>query len=122
MKITQRNASFDQGRCHHQKITGYRDIQLLHYTQITEILVSNPCYRNVVDTDLFLSNKMKKKIEWTFKLAQEDLEIICHIIRNDRRHCAGNVELRRRLACCFQNCICCFFVHFNSLLQPIRLC
>src|SRR5262249_46537698 len=84
----------NQGRGHHQKVAGDSNVQLLHDAQVTQILVSNASDGNVVDTDVLLTDQMQQKIQWPFKLTEQDLQIVSVVIRDDLRDCSCYVKWR----------------------------
>src|ERR1051325_11023032 len=68
------------------------DIQLLHDSQVTQILVGDARYGNVVDADVLLANQVQQEIEWAFKLTEQDFQIVGVVVGNNLRHRAGDVQ------------------------------
>src|SRR6185295_18265133 len=106
---------FNQRRRHHQKVAGDRDVQLLHDAQVTQILVSDASYGNVINTDVLLPNEVQQQIQWAFKLTEQDLQIVCVIISDDVRNCARDIEWRGTL---FRNLLRVIFVHRQVRIYP----
>jgi hypothetical protein len=63
----------EQSRRHHEKLAGNGEIELLHRLDVTQILLSNHCDRNVIDVDFVLSDQVKEQIEGALEILNTDL-------------------------------------------------
>jgi len=65
----------NKGRGHYEELAGDVEIELLHQTQVFEVLLRDECDRDVVDVDLVLLDEVHEQIEGPLEGLQLNLDV-----------------------------------------------